>query len=157
MPLFLSTFEKKIDKKGRVSVPSGFRATLTNEAFNGIVVYPSFINPCIEACAMSRIEALSEQIDTLDPFSEEHDAFAATILGGSIQLAFDGEGRVVLPPELLEETRIEQDAVFVGKGKTFEIWEPGAFASHAEESRKLALEKRDMLRSKKGAASGQEG
>ena len=151
MALFLSTFTKKIDKKGRVSVPSTFRAVLEGEAFGGIIVYPSFINPCVEACAMSRLEALSERIETLDPFSEEHDAFASTILGGSQQLAFDGEGRVTLPPELLSPIGIEEEAVFVGKGKTFEIWQPAAYAIHAEASRKLALSKRDLLRA--GTAS----
>ncbi len=147
MPLFLSTFTKKIDKKGRVSVPSTFRGVLSAEAFNGIVAYQSFINPCIEACAMSRIEALSERIEALDPFSEEHDAFSATILGGSMQLGFDSEGRVVLPQELLSSVDIDGEAIFVGKGKTFEIWQPEAFTAHAEQSRKLALEKRAILRS----------
>ena len=150
MALFLSTFTKKIDKKGRVSVPSTFRAVLGNESFNGIVAYQSFINPCIEACAMSRIEALSERIETLDPFSEEHDAFAATILGGSVQLSFDGEGRVNFQADLLESVEITDEAVFVGKGKTFEIWQPDAFAAHAAETRKLALDKRGLLRSGKG-------
>jgi MraZ protein len=150
MALFLSNFSKKIDKKGRVSVPSTFRAVVTDEEFQGIVAYQSFINPCIEACAMSRIESMCERIEALDPFSEEHDAFAATILGGSIQLPFDGEGRVVLPPELLASVGIGEEAVFVGKGKTFEIWEPTAYARYAEESRKLALEKRALLRSSTG-------
>lgn len=126
-------------------MPSNFRSTLANEAYNGIVIYQSFINPCIEACAMSRIEALSEKIETLDPFSEEHDAFAATILGGSVQLSFDSEGRVNLPTDLLESVGISSEAVFVGKGKTFEIWEPEAFKVHAEETRKLALSKRGHL------------
>ncbi len=146
MSLFLSTVEKKIDKKGRVSVPTNFRAVLSGEAFHGIIVYRSFINSCIEACAMSRMEALSERIETLDPFSEEHDAFAATILGGAVQVPFDGEGRVVLPVDLLEQVDITGEAYFVGKGKTFEIWQPEAFNAHAEATRKLALDKRSMLR-----------
>jgi MraZ protein len=150
MALFLSSFQKKIDKKGRVSVPSTFRAVLAPEHFNGIVVYQSFINPCLEACGMSRIEKLSERIDALDPFSEEHDAFAATILGGSVQLAFDGEGRVMLPEHLLEGAGIGEDVVFVGKGKTFEIWKPEDYAKHAEAARKIALEKRQHLRAMPG-------
>lgn len=146
MALFLSSFQKKIDKKGRVSVPSGFRTVLAAESFNGIIAYQSFINPCLEACGMSRIETLSERIDTLDPFSEEHDAFAATILGGSVQLAFDGEGRVMLPESLLSAAGINEDVMFVGKGKTFEIWKPEDFAIHADAARKLALQKRQHLR-----------
>ncbi len=153
MALFLSTFEKQIDKKGRVSVPVPFRGALSGQHFNGIIVYPSFVNPCIEACGMDRIEQLYERIESLDPFSEERDAFATAILGGSVQLGFDGEGRVVLPEPLMEEANIVSQCIFVGKGATFEIWEPGAFSAHETQARKLAKEKRLALRAEK-ATSG---
>lgn len=154
MALFLSTFEKNIDKKGRVSVPATFRGALQGQNFNGIVAYASFVNGCIEACGMDRIEKLNEQIEALDPFSEERDAFATAILGGAVQLAFDGEGRVMLPLDLVEEAGIEKECVFVGKGGTFEIWEPKAFAAYEAESRRVAREKRLALRadSLKGGA-----
>ena len=111
MALFLSTFAKKIDKKGRVSVPAQFRAAMQDESFGGIVVYPSFVHSCVEACSMSRIKKLSDSIDNLDPFSEERDAFATAVLGGSSQLQFDSEGRVMLPLELLQQSGIDEDPV----------------------------------------------
>lgn len=146
MALFLSTYANKIDKKGRVSVPAPFRTVLANQHFNGIVAYSSFVNECIEACGMDRIEQLSASIDTLDPYSEERDAFAMAILGGSIQLAFDGEGRVLLPENLLEMAGINEKAVFVGKGATFEIWSPEKFDAYAEKARQVAKEQRAALR-----------
>lgn len=147
MALFLSTFTNKLDKKGRVSVPAQFRAALSNQEFSGIIAYPSFINPCIEACGFDRIAKLSANIESLEPFSEERDAFATAILGGSVQLAFDGEGRVMLPEALLEDAHIKEQALFVGKGETFEIWEPKAFAEYAARARTIAREKRLRLRS----------
>ncbi len=145
--LFLSTYVNKVDKKGRVSVPAPFRAHLAGQEFAGIIAYGSFINPCIEACGADRIMKLSRQIETLEPFSEERDAFATAILGGSEQLAFDGEGRVMLPERLLVLAEIKEQALFVGKGETFEIWEPKSFESYAERARTLAREKRLRLRS----------
>lgn len=152
MALFLSTFEKSIDKKGRVSVPTTFRGALAGQNFNGIIAYPSFVNPCIEACGMDRIEQLHERIEALDPFSEERDAFATAILGGSVQLPLDNEGRVNLPENLLKEAGIDGQCVFVGKGATFEIWEREAYTVHEAQSRKLAKERRLALRSKGGEA-----
>ncbi len=149
MALFLSTYPKKIDKKGRVLVPNAYRAVLATQGAQGVVVYGSFINPCIEACGISRIEALAERIEALDPFSEEYDAFASTILGGSQELAFDGEGRVMLPSALLESAGIAEEVVFVGKGQTFEIWQPAQFEAHARTARELALQKRLLLRAGK--------
>lgn len=145
MALFLSTYQNRIDRKGRVSVPASFRAVLAGQAFAGIIAYGSFVNPCVEACGMDRIERLHAAIEHLDPFSEEHDAFATAILGGSVQLPFDPEGRVTLPEELLTAGNIAEMAVFVGKGKTFEIWNPEAHAAHAEAARKLARAQRSRL------------
>jgi len=148
--LFLSTFQNKIDKKGRISVPAQFRSALTkaeNSEFNGIISYASFINPCIESCGFERIKQLAQRIESLDPFSEEHDAFSTIILGGSVQLPFDSEGRILLPEDLLEIASIKEAAVFVGKGATFEIWEPKSFAAYSARSRDIAREKRLHLKS----------
>jgi MraZ protein len=149
--LFLSTYQNKIDKKGRVSVPAPFRAALDrvadkDEEFSGIIAYGSFVNKCIEACGIERIRKLSSRIELLDMFSEERDAFATTILGGSQQLSFDGEGRVMLPESLITLAQLSDMAMFVGKGETFEIWEPHAFEEYAVRARELAREKRSRLR-----------
>lgn len=149
MALFLSTFINKIDAKGRVSVPAQFRLSLANQDFSGIVVYESFVNECIEGCDMERIKRLSDSIDNLDPFSEERDAFATTILGSAMQLSMDQDGRVILPESLLKKTFIKEKALFVGKGSTFEIWEPKRFEDYLVKAKANAKEKRNMLSLKK--------
>ncbi len=146
MALFLSTFENKIDKKGRVSVPAQFRNSLSNQEFAGIIVYQSFINECIEGCDFERIKHLSQSIDNLDPFSESRDAFATTILGGAIQLSFDGDGRVILPEHLIKKINLTESAIFVGKGTTFEIWQPNKFYNHLEKAKLNAKENRGQLK-----------
>jgi MraZ protein len=146
MALFLSTFSNKVDAKGRVSVPAQFRASLVNDNFASMVVYESFINECIEGCDLERIKKLSESIDNLDPFSEERDAFATAVLGGSVQLSIDGDGRVILPEALLKKARIKDVAVFIGKGSTFEIWEPKYFEEYMTQAKAQAKSKRNLLR-----------
>jgi MraZ protein len=146
MALFLSTFSNKVDAKGRVSVPAQFRASLVNDNFASMVVYESFINDCIEGCDLERIKKLSESIDNLDPFSEERDAFATAVLGGSVQLSIDGDGRVILPEVLLKKAKIKDVAVFIGKGSTFEIWEPKYFEEYMAQAKAQAKSKRNLLR-----------
>jgi MraZ protein len=146
MALFLSTFTNKIDAKGRVSVPSQFRASLIGENFSGMVLYESFVNECIEGCDIERIKKLSESIDNLDPFSEERDAFATAVLGGSMQVSIDGDGRALLPQELLKKIKIKNEIVFVGKGSTFEIWEPHKFSEYMAKAKNSAREKRNLLK-----------
>ena len=69
--MFLSNFENKIDKKGRVSVPATFRSHLNSMGYNGFISYPSFNHPTLEACSQDRIEKLSSTIDSLNPFEEK--------------------------------------------------------------------------------------
>lgn len=144
--LFLSTYHNRIDKKGRVSVPASFRAALAGQEFAGIIAYASLMHPAIESCGIDRIAKINQRIEQLDPFSEERDAFATTIFGESVQLAFDSEGRVMLPESLISVANLSDQAVIIGKGETFEIWEPKAFEAHVMRARELARDKRYQLR-----------
>ena len=125
--MFLSTYENKLDKKGRVSVPASFRSHLSNMGYNGVVCYPSFNNQCIEAWPQDRIEKISNAIDSLNPFEEMKDYFSTSILSESLNLQFDSEGRILLSSKLLNHAKIKNSILFVGQGKTFQIWEPASF------------------------------
>ena len=125
--MFLSTFENKLDKKGRVSVPASFRSYLSNLGYNGVICYPSFNNNCIEAWPQDRIEKISNAIDSLSPFEEKKDYFATSILSESTNLQFDSEGRILITSKLLKHAKIKNVMLFVGQGKTFQIWEPSNY------------------------------
>ena len=125
--MFLSTFENKLDKKGRVSVPASYRSYLSNLGYNGVICFPSFNNQCIEAWSQDRIEKISNAIDSLNPFEEKKDYFSTSILSESINLQFDSEGRILLNQKLLKHAKIKNSMLFVGQGKTFQIWEPTIF------------------------------
>ena len=136
--MFLSSFQNKIDKKGRISVPATFRSYLNTLGYNGFISYPSFNHSALEACSQDRIEKLSSTIDSLNPFEEKRDFFATSILSESINLQFDSEGRILLIPKLLKHAKIKSSMLFVGQGQTFQIWEPTAFEKFKVTARKKA-------------------
>ena len=141
--MFLSTYENKLDKKGRVSVPAPFRSYLSNLGYNGIICFPSFNHSSIEAWPQDRIEKISNAIDSLDPFEEKKDYFATSILSESVNLIFDTEGRISLTKKLLQHSKIKTRILFVGLGKTFQIWEPTLF----EKFKTKAVKKSNLNRS----------
>ena len=143
--MFLSTYENKLDKKGRVSVPASFRSYLSNLGYNGVICYPSFNNSSIEACSQDRIEKISSAIDSLNPFEEKRDYFATSILSESVNLNFDTEGRVLIPNKLLSHARIRNNILFVGLGETFQIWDPKIFEKFKSTARKKAFQNRSKL------------
>ena len=144
--MFLSSFENNIDKKGRVSVPSSFRAYLNSKGYNSFVAYPSFNHSALEACAQDRIEKLSDSIDSLGPFDDKRDYFATSVLSQSINLNFDSEGRVSIPDKFLTHSGIKEKVLFVGQGKTFQMWEPSEFKNFSKDARKKANLKRSELK-----------
>ena len=144
--MFLSTYENKLDRKGRVSVPAPYRSYLSNIGYNGIICYPSFNHQCIEAWPQDRIEKISNAIDSMNPFEEKKDYFATSILSESINLQFDSEGRISLTPKLLKHAKIKNIMLFVGQGKTFQIWEPTAFEKFRVQSRKKSNFFRNSLK-----------
>jgi len=114
--------------------------------YNGVICYPSFNNSSIEACPQSRIEKLSDSIDSLNPFEEKRDIFATSVLSDSVNLQFDSEGRISISSKLLEHAKIKQAMLFVGQGKTFQIWEPKLFEKFKLVARKKANLNRASLK-----------
>ena len=144
--MFLSSYENKIDKKGRVSVPATFRSHLSSMGYNGFISYPSFNHSALEACSQERIEKISNTIDSLNPFEEKRDFFATSILSESENLQFDTEGRISLSDKLLKHAMIKTNILFVGLGKTFQIWEPKNFNKFKIVARKKAYQNRSNLK-----------
>ena len=144
--MFLSSFENKIDKKGRVSVPANFRSHLNSLGYNGFISYPSFNYPALEACSQDRIEKLSNAIDSLNPFEEKRDYFATSVLSESESHQFDTEGRVSISEKLLNHAKIKNNVLFVGLGRTFQIWEPTNFDKFKSLARKKAFQNRSNLK-----------
>jgi MraZ protein len=134
MGLFLSRFVNKIDKKGRISVPAPFRAALSDQSFAGIIVYPHPKLPALEGCGYDRLATMVDSHDQMAQFSDARDDLGS-IFAVSHQLAFDPEGRVMLPEELLAHAGITEQAVFAGYGRTFQIWEPAALDRHLNQAR----------------------
>jgi MraZ protein len=106
----------------------------------------SFLHKAIECRNEAFMDALSKQIGDLAAFSDEQDALAEAIFAGSHAIPFDPEGRVVLPENLLEEAGVTDQVAFVGKGKSFQIWEPASHQAFQQQARERALGDRLALR-----------
>ena len=128
MSLFLSSYENRLDTKGRISVPASFRAAVSTDSFMGVVLYRSFTNKCIDGLSMSRMEQLASATDKMGVFDGTLDDLSAMLFADARPLQFDVTGRIVIPADLLAHAGITDRAVFVGRGTSFQIWNPDEFA-----------------------------
>ena len=134
MSLFLSSYENRLDTKGRISVPASFRAAISSEQFAGVVLYRSFTNNCIEGLSMSRLAQLAAATDKMGVFDGTLDDLSAMLFADARPLQFDVTGRIMIPSDLLAHAAITDAAVFVGRGNSFQIWNPDEFRKIQEKS-----------------------
>ncbi|MDD2875718.1 MAG: division/cell wall cluster transcriptional repressor MraZ [Acidiphilium sp.] len=139
MSHFLGTHQNRLDAKGRVSVPAPFRAALRREGESvGIVLLPSYKHPCIDVWPLPVFNALGSNLEGLAVFSDTHDDMATSIYADAYPLEADKEGRVLLPADLVAHAGLIDSVVFMGLGKTFQIWEPAAAQRRRLEARERA-------------------
>lgn len=134
--VFVSTYENKIDSKGRVSVPAPFRNTLARTD-SGLFIFESLELPCLEASgsdyintiisAMSRMDALSEDVHILE-----------TLLTSTKEMKIDSDGRIMLPEDFIELADLSSPVIFAGVGRKFRIWNKQRFEEHNQKSREKA-------------------
>ena len=137
---FIGRYLNKVDKKGRVSVPAGWRPSLQGKEFSGIIAQSSLSEKAIDAYPRNYLELLQNKLDLNDPLLEENEYESTVLFGGSV-LSFDSEGRVVLSDLLRKEINIVSEALFVGMGRRFRIWSPKIFDEYLDRA-KLYMDRR---------------
>ena len=144
--LFMDTVVNKVDAKGRVSLPADYRAIVKTKE-SDIVCYRSLTSPCIEGCLEDLLDRLaSEMEDALDFFSETQDDLTNLVFGDAKRYSFDSTGRIMLSEKLLKHAQIKDSAVFVGKGRKFQIWSPKNWEKEEARIRAEVMKKRPSIR-----------
>jgi len=152
MTHFLGTHQNRLDAKGRVSVPAPFRTALKVQE-SGLILRPSHKHPCIEAWPATVFGTLATPLDRLDLFSEAHDDLAAALYADAFPVESDKEGRIVLPEPLVLHAGLTEAVVFMGLGRTFQIWEPAAAERRRAEARERARSRGLTLPAAAGGAA----
>ena len=136
MELFLSTFENRIDKKGRLSVPAPFRAVLERRR-DPLFLFKSLTEPCLEGCGAERIEQIVDAIDNMDSLSNEV-ATLQTMLSSAQEMKLDAEGRIMLSSEFIDFAKLHETALYAGIGRSFQIWLPERYRHREANARAMA-------------------
>ena len=136
MDLFLSTYENKLDAKGRVSVPAPYRSVLDRNR-SPLYIYKSLTLPCLEGCGPERISQIVDAIDDMDSLSKEAEVLQ-TMLFSAQEMKIDSDGRMLLPAEFIEFAELESVVLFAGIGRSFQIWRPDRHQQREQESREQA-------------------
>ncbi|MHB8884258.1 MAG: division/cell wall cluster transcriptional repressor MraZ [Methylovirgula sp.] len=154
MDRFVSQFTNRLDAKGRVSIPAGFRAVLARDGFEGLFVHPSLDAATVECGGHALLREIDQLLALHAPYSEERETFSTALFGASEILKIDSEGRVILTETIKSYAGIVSEVSFVGQGDKFQIWEPSRFRAHFEEARNRVRDIRKQLNSLYAAPDG---
>ncbi len=142
---FVSQYLNRFDAKGRISTPAPFRAALAKQGFEGVFVYPALDDPALDCGGQTLLDEIQSMLDAMAPYSREREDLSTVLLGTGELLRFDGEGRIMLSERLRATIGLAHEAVFVGQGAKFQIWEPNRFAAHLEQATARARRLRSDL------------
>jgi MraZ protein len=143
---FRGIYEHSLDSKDRLTVPSRFRAALSD----GIVLSKGF-DPCVWLHTTSEFERLSDRfLAPHSPFGRDARRLRRRFHGGSFDETLDSAGRIRLPKALIEHAGIEAACAVIGAGEYLEIWNAEAWAKQEEE---LDLEAPEIAEGLAGAGA----
>lgn len=151
MARFAGTYVNKVDKKGRVSVPAPFRATLEALGAPLVNVKPTPDRRALDGVTEAYMDEVQRRLDAMDLYSPEREALEIREFSETLQLQMDPEGRIILPRHLLDMAGIGETVAFMGMGSRFQIWEPAALKAHQDA--RLAAS-RDLTLARAGANGG---
>ena len=117
--VFTGEYRHSVDDKGRMSVPSKFRAQLDA----GLVV-SRWLDACLAIHTRTGWEALADRVATLPITDASSRMFSRFIFAGAVDTTLDAQGRVLVPAWLRETAEIGAEAVVVGSRDHAEIWAP---------------------------------
>lgn len=115
--MFLGQYERTLDDKSRLAIPSEIRAGLGN----GAVLTRSFDN-CLCIYPAAKWESLARAVDDLPQVRTEVRDLARSLFGGAVPCDFDRQGRVVIPAFLREHASLAGESIIVGVHSRVEIW-----------------------------------
>ncbi len=127
--MLLGEYEHTIDDKNRLTLPARFRAAMA-----GGVVLTRGLDACVEAYpADGWTQLVESRLAGLNPLSREARVLERFYYTGAIEAQPDRQGRVMLPPPLIEHGQLGREVVVVGMRDRLEIWDRAAWRAQLKE------------------------
>jgi MraZ protein len=130
--LFTGAFPRSLDEKLRVAIPKRLRDGLERGQPQGVYITPS----TDQSLALYPEEAfvrLAERLAQVSPARQDVRAFTRLFYARAQRVELDAQGRVRIPPDLVELTHLGKEVVLLGVQDRVEIWDAGRWASYLAE------------------------
>lgn len=124
---------RSLDAKGRLMLPPEFRDILLSRSEGGQLALTS-LDGCVYGFPWPDWQEFEDNINRIKNPTRAVRDFRRLVLGGAEVMTADGQGRIRLSRELLTYADIGREAVLVGQGAHFELWNAQRLAPALEQS-----------------------
>lgn len=122
-----------IDAKGRVAMPSRYRASLETLSENQLVVTVDTQDRCLLIYPLPEWEVVQEKISALSSFNKAARRIQRLLIGHATDVELDGAGRFLISAPLRDYAQLDKKVVLLGQGRKFELWSEELWDQTCEE------------------------
>ena len=135
MNYLIGTYECKIDVKGRLLIPSAFKKQLAPVIPKGFVLKRAVFQNCLELYPLNQWEELIKKVNSLNRFKKKNNDFIRRFTAGVKFIELDGNGRLLIPKDLIEFSNINRDVTLSTSVNIIEIWDKSSYEKAIADSR----------------------
>ena len=127
--MLLGEYDHTLDDKNRLTLPAKFR-----QALGGGVVVTRGMDGCLFVFTRGDWDSfVSARLEGLNPFSREARQMSRFMFAGATETELDKQGRIMVPPALLEHAHLAREVVVAGVRDHVEIWDQAAWRKQLKE------------------------
>ena len=116
-----------LDAKGRIAIPTRRRDALLD--CGRVLVLTAHPDGCVLIYPPSAWEPVRERFDSAPAFNTQASWWKRLLIGFEEHVSPDANGRLLVSPALRQHARLEREAMMVGQGRYFELWDSGVWSA----------------------------
>ncbi|MGA0103910.1 MAG: division/cell wall cluster transcriptional repressor MraZ [Steroidobacteraceae bacterium] len=120
--MFRGANKVTLDAKGRMAMPTRYRDRIA-ERSQGRLVVTVDRDKCLLLYPLPDWEEVERKLMRMPTLNEAARRLQRLMVGYATDVELDGHGRLLLPPKLREFASLERDAMLIGQGARFELWD----------------------------------
>jgi len=125
--MFFGHHKHAVDSKGRLSIPKRFLEPLAEPSQPRLFFGTRGLEQCIFLFLSTDWQQIVQQVRQASLGDDRVRGFSRTFFSFARELAVDGTGRVLLPPEYRDFLGNEKEVVLAGVDRRIELWTPPAW------------------------------
>lgn len=128
-----------LDTKGRIAIPTRYRAEILEKNQGQMVCTVDIRQPCLLLYPLHEWEVIEQRLLGLSNVDPVQRSLQRVMLGYATECELDNSGRILLSHPLRQHAKLEKNIMLVGQLNKFEIWSELEWQTQIEQDIALGM------------------